>query len=465
MRIVAALLLVLTTSLSAAPRKSVDALVRRLMHDGEVPGLSLVVIRDGRVAWHQAYGVANAATRAPLTDRAVFEAASLSKPVFAYAVLALVDAGVLSLDMPLQRYLPEPVSDERMKLITARVVLDHTTGFENEVMPGQTLSVHFTPGTRFSYSGAGYLYLQRVVEQVTGKALPALIEELVFAPLGMRDSGYVWIPEYEDREVYGHNSAGRAAERRKPTIATVATLHTTPLDYAKFMIAILQRRGLKRETYEAMLTPQVHLDESCFTCLAKTSGAVSPSLFWGLGWALERTSRGKAFFHWGENNGELQHFAMGYPNGDALVVFTNSGNGLSIMPEIVSAVLGGEHPAFAWMGYEHWDSPAKQLFRDIKQRGAAIALRAPIVNDATESQLNRIGYQLLAAGRVSDAVAVFERNAQRFPESANVYDSLGEAYAAAGQREKAIASYARSLELDPKNTNAAEWLQKLRMDR
>src|SRR5687768_18588466 len=163
-------LAVVALSAQAAPRGTVDPLIRRLMREGEVPGLSIVVIHRGRIAWQHAYGV---------TDRTVFEAASLGKPVFAYAVMKLVDAGVLSLDVPLHQYLPEPVADERMKLITARMVLAHTTGFQNEVMPGETLKIHFTPGARFSYSGAGFLYLQRVVEHVTKKPLPLLMRELV----------------------------------------------------------------------------------------------------------------------------------------------------------------------------------------------------------------------------------------------------------------------------------------------
>ena len=463
-RLFLALTLFTTISAEAAPR-GVNAFVRRLMSEGEVPGLAIVVIHRGKVAWHQSYGFANAQTRAPLTDRTVFESASLTKPVFAYAVLKLVDAGVLSLDVPLHHYFPEAATDVRMKAITARMVLDHTTGFQNEVMPGQTLTVHFQPGSRFSYSGAGYLYLQRVVEHVTGKPLPDLMQELVFRPLGMTDSGYVWIPEYETRAAYGHTSGGSVAERRKPTVATVATLHTTPQDYARFVVAIMNGTGLKPATYRAMLTPQVQLDEGCFTCLTNTSGKMSKSLSWGLGWALQKTTRGMAFWHWGENNGEFQNFAIGYPNGDGVVVFTNSGNGFSIMPDIVAAAVGGEHPEFPWMGYERYDSPPKLLLRDIKKRGAELALTAKVVNMLTERQVNAIGYALLGAGRLPDAVRVFERNAQCFPSSANVHDSLGEAYAAAGDRERAIASYQRVLDLDPKNGNAAEWLRKLRAGR
>lgn len=370
------------------------------MRDGEVPGVSIARIERGRIASVRHYGVTNAETRQPVHDATVFESASLTKPLFAYAVMELVERGAIDLDKPLIEYLPEPVNDERMKAITARMVLAHTTGFQNEVMPGDTLRLQFAPGERFGYSGAGYLYLQRVVEHVTRKPLPQLMRELVFAPLGMRDSSYVWLPSYESRKAWGHTAAGTVRERRRPAVATVATLHTTTRDYAKFVVAMMKdSRG--------MLAPQVKVNEQ---------------ISWGLGWALE----GKAFWHWGENNGEFHTFVMARPDGDGVVVLTNSGNGHSIMPEIVAETLGqGEHPAFAFMGYDGYRAPVKVVLRDVLARGPSALGNSSL----TEQQINRIGYVLLEKKRVPDAIGVFQVNVQRFPESANVYDSLAEAVA------------------------------------
>src|SRR5688572_6603175 len=113
-------LLVLLSSAIGVETHALERSIRDLMQEGEVAGLSIVVIENGRIGWHRAFGVSNAETGEPLTEEAVFEAASLTKPVFAYAVLKLVDRGVLDLDTPLRRYLHEPVTDERMDLITAR---------------------------------------------------------------------------------------------------------------------------------------------------------------------------------------------------------------------------------------------------------------------------------------------------------------------------------------------------------
>jgi CubicO group peptidase (beta-lactamase class C family) len=126
------------------------------MARARVPGLAIALVADTRLVWNGTFGWANSATGAPVTQETVFEAASLSKPVFAYAVLQLVDAGVLELDVPLVRYLPggyDVGEDPRVAQITARHVLSHRTGFPNWRAPGTPLTINFAPGERFSYSG------------------------------------------------------------------------------------------------------------------------------------------------------------------------------------------------------------------------------------------------------------------------------------------------------------------------
>ncbi len=186
------------------------------MKDGEVPGLSIALIRDARVVWQRSFGVANSATNQPVIDDTIFEAASLSKPVFAYGVLRLVEKGKLDLDAPLVKYLPKPyvANDDRANLITARMVLTHTTGFPNWSI-NQPLKTQFKPGERFSYSGEGFVYLQKVVEHLTGQLLDQVMRKEVFEPLGMTSSSYVWMDKYENLKATGHDSAGAARERRK----------------------------------------------------------------------------------------------------------------------------------------------------------------------------------------------------------------------------------------------------------
>lgn len=139
-----------------------ESLILQLMNEGDVPGLSIALIRDGKLSWHKAFGVKNAETKEALAETTVFEAASLSKPVFAYAVLKLIDRGRLDLDRPLSSYISSAyLPDDRVKLITTRMVLAHTTGFQNEVTPAKPLRIYFTPGDKFSYSGKAQWFNQR----------------------------------------------------------------------------------------------------------------------------------------------------------------------------------------------------------------------------------------------------------------------------------------------------------------
>ncbi|HVF46282.1 MAG TPA: serine hydrolase, partial [Pyrinomonadaceae bacterium] len=387
--------------------------------------------------------------------------------------LKLVDSGKLELDRPLATYLSEPYvqNDERVDLITARMVLAHTTGFQNEAMPGKPVKIHFRPGEKFSYSGEGFLYLQKVVERVTGEPLEAFMKKTVFEPLRMTSSSFVWQETYETRKANGHKPSGVAGQKRRPTVArSPSGLHTTALDYAKFVIAVINGIGLRSETTGQMLKGQVRLDESCFSCIERSPGRVSPALSWGLGWALERTQTGEAIWHWGDNNSEFHSFVIGYPKENSgIVTFTNSGNGHSIIPEIVSQITGGSHPAFAWMGYDAYNSPSKLLFRDILARGSSalneyrqLRIKRPGGGVLSETQVNAMGYSLLAKKRIREAIEVFRMNVEHFPNSANVYDSLGEAYMINGDKELSITNYQRSLELNPNNQEAREILKKLK---
>jgi len=459
----------------AAGRKDLvsrlEGIIPRLMREGEVPGLSIALVRDAKISYRRSFGVKSADTRKPVGDDTVFEAASLSKPVFAYAVLKLVDGGKLELDKPLAAYLPEPYlrDDGRVNLITARMVLDHTTGFQNEASPGSPLKIYFTPGEKFSYSGEGFLYLQKVIERITGEPLEAFMRRTVFEPLGMTSSYYLRPDVNDARKASGHNPSGAVAQSRRPAAArSYSGLHTTALDYAKFLIAVMNGAGLKRETAGQIWKAHVRLDEGCFSCIERSPGRLSQTLSWGLGWGLERTEAGDAIWHWGDNNSEFQSFVMAYPQERVgVVIFTNSGNGLSITPEIVSQILGDGHPAFAWMGYEPYNSPAKLLFRDILARGGAAVTqyresRKSRGGALSEAQVNALGYWLLGKKKVGEAVEVFKMNVEDYPNSSNAYDSLGEAYMIKGDKEPAIRNYQRSLELNRGNTNAVEMLKRLR---
>jgi CubicO group peptidase (beta-lactamase class C family) len=159
-----------------------------------LPGAAVVLIKDGEITWWREFGVRDAASKKPVKTDTVFEAASMSKPVFAYAVLKLCERGVLDLDTPLTHYTTSRFldGDPRLDLITARHVLSHTTGFPNWRSQSHPLSIAFTPGTQWSYSGEGYAYLQSVITELTKQPIEDYMRANIFEPFGMTSSGYVW---------------------------------------------------------------------------------------------------------------------------------------------------------------------------------------------------------------------------------------------------------------------------------
>ena len=352
----------------------------RLLELASVPGLALGIV-DGKRVWRRGFGDAVEESAQPVSDETVFEAASLGKPVFAYAMLRLVDAGVMDLDRPLYDYVPLPdTNNARMRRVTARHVLSHTTGLPNWRHQPSPLEPSFDPGSRFSYSGEGYFYLQRVAEKLTDKPFGRLMREQVLDPLGMRQSGYVWQSDFGSRMAAGYDAQekrldvqgaigpiidGIAHEWGKPLIEwryedyaravqlvnpewpvlplymvpnAAASLLTTVGDYTRFLTHVLTPPqdgiSLSAATRKQMLSPQVRLNSA---------------LHWGLGWGIQRDEYGEVLWHWGANNSFRNFVIADAVNGRAIVVFTNSENGPRIYERVIVAVTGHDHPAFLWI--------------------------------------------------------------------------------------------------------------------
>jgi len=167
-----------TTATTSAGLKGfgddLESRIPQLMAEAAVPGLSIALIRQAEVVWRRGFGVCGAASTRPVDSDTIFEAQSMSKPVFAYAVLKLCETGVLSLDTPLTKYTSERVvvNDPRLDFITPRHVLSHSSGFQNWRSVAEPLSIQFMPGKRWLYSGEAYAYLQSVVTRLTGHMNP-----------------------------------------------------------------------------------------------------------------------------------------------------------------------------------------------------------------------------------------------------------------------------------------------------
>ena len=317
----------------------------------------MAVLRSGTMTGYAA-GFANMDSGAEVTAATVFDAASLSKPAFAYAVLQLVDAGRLSLETKLADWVPDYVGDDpRAHLATVGHALSHTTGLPNWRSDASPLRSGFPPGQRFSYSGEGFTWLQRVVEAITGEPLEALMRRLVFDPLGMTMSSYEWRPFFEADYAAPHDAAQKAAPKRKPAQGMAAfTLHTTAADYARFLEAVLAGTRLQSDTAARWLSPQVTLQQRDILVLRPDALEIDTPVAWGLGWGLEPSCG--TFFQWGDNDqGRHKTFAIGsVRERAAVVILTNGYNGMSIVPGLIEDFLPGHHPCFDWLGYARHSS-------------------------------------------------------------------------------------------------------------
>jgi CubicO group peptidase (beta-lactamase class C family) len=195
------------------------------MKAAKVPGLSIALIQEGEILWVEGFGVTNSLTGKPVAGDTVFEAASISKAITAYAALGLVERGVLSLDEPVHHYLSKPwlPPSAYAEQITLRHLLSHTSGLTNQVNPVDK-SIVYPPGERFEYSGVGFMYLQEVMEQVTGKSLEQIAQELVFEPLEMDSSSYVNPQNMMPRLAFGHINYGFFVPLVVPLLAVVFAL-------------------------------------------------------------------------------------------------------------------------------------------------------------------------------------------------------------------------------------------------
>lgn len=320
-------------------------LLRRLVRTHHVCGAAVAVIRQGRVETVETASGCEPGWQ--VDSHSLFQAASLGKPVFAYAVLKLVQQGRMDLDRPVSDYLPtgyqrplDPLSQHddapaerlpasQLQAVTVRMLLQHTSGLPNWARG--PLRLEEKPGTRWRYSGEGYLLLQQAFESVTGQPLDEGMRSLVFAPLGMQQSSYRWNPQVAAHLVAGTKGNGSPRKTvvfHQPRAAY--TLYTSVLDYARFLVAVLD-------------------DESTMDLIAESPVTVDSArgLSWGLGWGLEQASDGVRLWQRGNNPGYRAFTLVAPGSGKGLVILTNSDAGMKLVEPWVTGSISGPDPVLS----------------------------------------------------------------------------------------------------------------------
>ena len=340
-----------------------DTLVARLLAEHRLQAISVAVVQDGRTAYTAVAG--EVAPGSPADTTTVFRAASLGKPVFAYLVLRLVDEGVLALDTPLADLLPRPLAeyehyralaaDPRHRALTARHVLSQRSGMPNWNRQGP-VPLLARPGTLFWYSGEGYQLLQFAIEQRTGRTVADLARERVFEPLGMAHSSFLWERRFDGRFAIDTLLARHPILQRSRDHAEVAgSLLTNATDYARFLLAVLEGRGLRATTRATMVAPHATItSRSLFSMPGTDSGAAAAKgLAWALGWGRMESERGPALFHVGREGG-CENYAVAFlDRGTGFVVLSATPIELAgtFTAPLAAALIGDTYSPLDWLEY------------------------------------------------------------------------------------------------------------------
>lgn len=458
----AALLSVATSSVVAQTRPQLDSAFTVLAAAGEIVGMSAAVVQNGSLAWSRTYGRRHSQRDELVDGHTVFAAAGLTEPVVAYGVLRLADRGVVELDRPIAELLPNArmKHDPRSLRITPRMVLSHTTGLEDRGR--DSVKFGFDPGTNWGQSTEAFIWLGDAIARKTRLPLSELLRREVFEPLGMRRSALVTTDSLESNGTMAHDEWARPQPLFRPAIGafTAATgLRTTAEDYAKFVIAVMEGRGLRPESARQMFSVQAEARNA--KDYAERPAEVRERISWGLGWGLERRDDGVFAWHWGDG-GYDKSFVMLHPaTRRAVVYLTNSQMGLSIMPAVVSLAFPGRDYMVPWLEYWPYDRPSVANYRAVVRAGREfgvtgaareyLARRGQLTPESIRSAAVALG--VLGASAAGDTVlALAERG---YPDSVSLPIARGDlALVENADVAKASAHFAQAAHIAPNDTKA-----------
>ncbi len=463
-RLVAVLSCVLLTGGAAAGELAddIDAAMSQLVELGRFSG-TVLVAKDGDIVYAKAFGEANKDHGVANVLETRFNIGSIGKTITGVAIMQLVESGKVALDAPVASYLEDfPHGDA----ITIHHLLSHTSGLANymghpdyrakmarirsvdDALPliyDQELRFD-PPGERFAYSNSGIVLLGAVIEKISGEPYRDYIRTQVLAPAGMHDTGLNYWDEVVEHRAMGYTRhySGTFSSTifQVPPALPDGGIETTVLDLLKFDRALLGGTLLSDASKQKMYTPNLEGYAYC--------------------WMVEDRGGRRSVGHGGGAPGVSASFRRYLDDGVTIVVLSNYSRGAAEPAEILEAIVfGRDYPQLR---------PALDefLYRTLKERGSEASLDGveTLLADAgyridSSGPLNFLGYALLGDGEVDLAIAVFELNVSLFPDEANPYDSLAEAYLAAGDRASSIKHYRKALEVDPGFSSARQALERL----
>ena len=438
-----------------------------------------LVADNGKVIYKKGFGLANMEWNIPNTPDTKFRLGSITKQFTATLVLQLVEQGKIKLDGKLIDYLPDYRNDTGSK-VTIHHLLSHTSGIPSyTALPNfaQNISrnpytvdefvkkyasgdLEFEPGTKFAYNNSGYFLLGAIIEKVTGKPYEQVVKENIFDPAGMKDSGYDHWGTILKKRATGYTKTSRGYDTAPYLDMSIpyaaGSLYSTVEDLYLWDQAMYGEKILSAKSKELMTKP--NLNDYAYGLFIR-SATLGPNKL-----------TVPTVFHGGGING-FNTTMVRMPGEKRLIVLLDNAEHGQYLQRMTLSIMSVLYD-------QPYDEPKRSiadlLFTTVGEKGAAAAIAqyrdlkarpAASEYNFAEAELNMLGYRLLQANKIPDAVEIFKLNVEMYPQSANAYDSLGEAYIRQGNKDLAIANYKKSLELDPKSANAATKLASLTGER
>lgn len=462
--------IITTTNVYAADKKAqIEKLIQKYADYGQFSG-SILVAEKGKVIFKKGYGLANMEWEVANSPITKFRIGSLTKQFTSMLIMQLVQENKIKLNTKITEYLPEYRNDTGDK-ITVHHLLTHTSGIPSYTgLPNffkDISRIHFSvddftkkycsgdlqfePGTTFKYNNSGYFLLGNIIEKVTGDTYEKALKKRIFEPVGMINSGYDTTKSILKNRASGYEKSldgfSNAAFLDMSLPFAAGSLYSTVEDLYLWDRALYTEKLLNNKNKAIMFTPFLQN--------------------YAYGWGLtditidknEEADKVASIGHSGGINGFHSLITRIIKDQHVIIQLNNTGGAsLSEMRQEITKVLYGKP----------FDEPKKSiisvLYKSLQQSGVTsiastynrLKKNSPKKYQFSENKLNNFGYQLLQQKKLIAAVEVMKLNAIEYPESANVHDSLGEAYLANGQKNLALASYEKSLELDPSNANAKQ---------
>lgn len=434
---------------------------------------SALVAENGKVIYKGGFGMANMEWQIPNTPDTKFRLGSITKQFTATLTLLLVEQGKIKLDGKISDYLPDYRKDIGEK-VTIHHLLTHTSGIPSYTsQPGFFANIsrnpykvgdfvkayasgnlEFEPGTKYTYNNSGYFLLGAIIERITGKTYEQALKEMIFDPLGMKNTGYDHHDTIMPKRAAGYAKRGddyvNAAYLDMSIPYAAGSMYSTVEDLYLWDQALYTDKVLTAQSKELMYKP--FLEDYAY-------GWVSTSASF-----KQNDQPVPVITHGGGINGFTTTIVRFPKEKNLIVILDNTGStSLDRLSDSLAKIMYNQP--------YNLPSPsiAALLEKTIAEKGieAAVAqyrelkTKQPTAYNFGESELNTLGYRLMSMGKLKEAVEVFKLNVEVYPQGFNTYDSLGEAYMNMNERELAISNFKKSLELNPNNQSAIQNLKKL----